>query len=240
MVQYAEIAQMIDHSLLAPNLGEQQLEAGCRLAISYQVATVCTMPYFVQRCSRLLMGTTVLPTTTVGFPHGVHRSSMKLAEALRALDDGAKELDMVVNISKVVSDDWKYVESEIASILEIVHTAGAKLKVIFENCYLDDSHKIELCKICGELGVDWVKTSTGFGSSGATFDDVRLMRQYSPPHVQIKAAGGIRDLESVLRFRQLGVNRIGASRTADILDALRKQLGLAPLQVSQTKDGGTY
>jgi deoxyribose-phosphate aldolase len=228
-ITYPDIANMIDHSLLAPNLTEQQLEAGCRLAVTYGVATVCIMPYFVERCAKLLAGSGVLPTTTVGFPHGAHRSALKQAEALRALDDGAKELDMVVNISKVLSGDWQYVEREIAAVLETVRAAGARLKVIFENCYLAETDKIQLCKICGELGVDWVKTSTGFGPSVATPEDVRLMRRHSPDHVQVKAAGGIRDLDTVMVYRQLGVSRIGASRTAEILNELRSRLGLEPL-----------
>ncbi|GIW94398.1 MAG: deoxyribose-phosphate aldolase [Pirellulaceae bacterium] len=236
-ITYTDIAKMIDHSLLAPNLTERQLEAGCRLAAMYDVATVCIMPYFVERCAKLLSGSGVLPTTTIGFPHGAHRTALKQAESLRALDDGAKELDMVVNISKVLSGDWQYVEREIAAVLETVRAAGARLKVIFENCYLEETHKIQLCKICGELGVDWVKTSTGFGPSGATPDDVRLMREHSPEHVQVKAAGGIRDLDSVMVYRQLGATRIGASRTADILDELRSRLGLEPLggSASDTK-----
>lgn len=226
ILQYEDIAKMIDHSLLVPTLTDQELERGCLEAVRYQVASVCIMPYYLKRCSKLLAGSGVLPSTTIGFPHGVQQSAVKQAEALRAIDDGGKELDMVVNISKVRSGDWNYVEDEIRAIVEVVHLAGSKLKVIFENCYLDDAQKIKLCQICGNLCVDWVKTSTGFGTGGATLEDVRLMRNHTPPHVQVKAAGGIRNLDMLLAFRECGATRVGASRTADILEELRSRLGL--------------
>jgi deoxyribose-phosphate aldolase len=146
---------------------------------------------------------------------------VKVAEARRALDDGGEELDMVVNLSKVLSGDWGYVRDEIAAVKDLCHYRGQKVKVIFENCYLRDEHKIRLCEICGEVRADWVKTSTGYGSGGATDADLKLMRAHSPPHVQVKAAGGVRDLARLLEVRKLGVTRVGASRTADILDACR-------------------
>lgn len=229
---YPEIAKMIDHSLLNPALTQQDLERGIRLAVAYDVATVCIMPYYLARCAQLLRGSTVKPTTTIGFPHGAHCTTVKREEARQALADGAEELDMVVNISAVLSGRWDYVREDIASVLEVTHQAGARLKVIFENCYLNDAQKIRLCEICGELGVDWVKTSTGFGPGGATFEDLALMRKHSPPHVQVKAAGGIRDLDALLRARQIGVTRVGASRTAAILDECRRRLGLPPVQIS--------
>jgi deoxyribose-phosphate aldolase len=224
---------MIDHSLLNPTLTEEELEKGCLDAIRYDVASVCIVPYFVARCSEILSGSGVLPSTTIGFPHGVQSRSVKQAETLRALDDGAKELDAVVNVSKVRSGDWAYVSDELATLVELIHGSGAKVKIIFENCYLSDEQKIRLCRICAELDVDWVKTSTGFGSGGATVEDVRLMREHCPPHVQVKAAGGIRDLDTLLQFRQLGVTRVGASRTSDILEECRRRLGLEPIKVSE-------
>jgi deoxyribose-phosphate aldolase len=133
---------------------------------------------------------------------------------------------MVVNISKVLSEDWEYVRGDIAAVIDVTHARGRKIKVIFENCYLNDEQKIRLCGICGELGADWVKTSTGYGTGGATIEDLRLMRRHSPKHVQVKAAGGIRDLDMVLKVRALGVTRVGASRTADILDECRRRLGM--------------
>jgi len=222
---YADIAGMIDHSLLAPTLTDGELEAGCRLALEYEVASVCILPYALKRCAELLTGSLVQPSTTIGFPHGGHATRVKVAEAERALADGATELDMVVNISKVMSADWDYVRADIEAVLEPTHARRMKLKVIFENCYLQEAQKIRLCEICGELGVDWVKTSTGYGSGGATDEDIVLMKQNSPPYVQVKAAGGVRDLDRLLRVRELGCTRCGASRTKDILDELKRRLG---------------
>jgi deoxyribose-phosphate aldolase len=171
-------------------------------------------------------GKYVQPSTTIGFPHGGHCTSTKLGEVEKALEDGATELDMVINISKARSGDWDYVESEIRVLTDTVHTAGAKIKVIFENAYHDDAAKIRLCEICGGIGVDWVKTSTGYAASGATMEDLKLMRAHSPAGVQVKAAGGIRDLDALLAVREIGVTRAGATRTAAMLDECRKRLGL--------------
>lgn len=222
--RYLDIAKMIDHSLLNPTLTVDQLESGCRLALEYDVASVCILPYYLARCSKLLSGSTVRSSTTVGFPHGGHTTSVKAAEALRALDDGAEELDMVVNISKAVSGDWDYVSSEIRELTELTHDRRQKIKVIFENCYLNDDQKIRLCQICGAAGADWVKTSTGYGGGGATLEDLRLMREHSPKEVQVKAAGGVRDLDRLLVVREIGVTRVGASATRVILDEVRKRL----------------
>jgi deoxyribose-phosphate aldolase len=222
---YHDIAKMIDHSLLSPVLTAKQLEQGCRLALDYDCASVCIMPYALRRCAEILQGSTVKASTTIGFPHGGHTTAVKVAEAERALGDGGHELDMVVNISKVLSEDWGYVRQDIRAVIEVTHARGQKVKVIFENCYLGDHHKIRLCGICGELGSDWVKTSTGYGTGGATIEDLELMRQHSPAHVQVKAAGGVRTLDKLLEVRALGVTRVGASRTADILDECRRRLG---------------
>lgn len=222
---YSDIAKMIDHSLLNPSLSWSELEAGVALAREYDVASVCIMPYALRRCADLLAGSTVAPSTTIGFPHGGHATDTKRAEAGQAVEDGGQELDMVINISKALSGDWTYVRNDIEAVLDVTHGAKRKLKVIFENCYLEDDQKIHLCAICGDLGVDWVKTSTGYGAGGANLDDLRLMREHTPPHVQVKAAGGIRTLDGVLEVRALGVTRVGASRTRDILDELRARLG---------------
>lgn len=220
---YEQIAKMIDHSLLRPTLTVEELEQGIQLARRYQVASVCILPYYVRPCAEQLADSGVLTTTTVGFPHGGHSTRVKLAEARQALQDGAVELDMVVNLSKVLSEDWTYVAEEIRAILDLAHSQQARVKVIFENCYLQDRHKIRLCQICGELGADWVKTSTGYGSGGATLEDLQLMRKHSPPSVQIKAAGGIRTLDMLLAVRALGVSRVGATQTAAILDECRRR-----------------
>lgn len=227
-VTYEQCAAMIDHSLLQPTLTTPDLEAGCRLAVRYNVASVCILPFYLKRATELLAGSSVKPSTTIGFPHGAAATSIMVAEAEKALADGAEELDMVINVSQALSGNWAYVREEIEQVLLVTHAARQKLKVIFENAYLNEEQKIHLCEICGELGVDWAKTSTGFAPSGATPEDVSLMRRHLPDHVQVKAAGGVRDLDSLLAFRALGATRCGASRTKEILDECLRRLGLPP------------
>lgn len=224
---YRDVAKMIDHSLLGPALTTEELEAGIRLALAYDVASVCIVPHALRRCAEALAGSTVKASTTIGFPHGGHTTAIKVAETMRALDDGGEELDMVVNVGRVRSGDWGYVRDEIQAVIEPAHERGGTVKVIFENCYLDEAQKIRLCEICGELRADWVKTSTGYGAGGATEADLRLMRRHSPAHVQVKAAGGIRTLDGLLTARALGASRVGASRTAEILDELKAR-GASP------------
>lgn len=226
---YEDIAKMIDHSLLNPTLSDEDLEAGIQIGLDYNVGSVCIMPYYLKRCAELLADSTVYASTTIGFPHGGHATAIKLAEAERALADGCQELDMVVNISKVLSEDWDYVRADIKAVVDAAHAQGQRVKVIFENCYLEDKHKIRLCEICGEVGADWVKTSTGYGTGGATDADLRLMRQYAPPEVQVKAAGGVRSLDRLLEVREIGVTRVGASRTVKMLTETRERLGLPPI-----------
>ena len=221
---YEQIAKMIDHSLLNPTMTVDDLETGIQVALDYDVASVCIMPYYLKRCAELLAGSTVHASTTIGFPHGGHTSAIKVAEAERALADGCQELDMVVNIGKVLSEDWDYVRADIKGVVDVAHEAGQKVKVIFENCYLEDKHKIQLCKICNEVGADWVKTSTGYGTGGATHEDLKLMRQHAAPEVQVKAAGGVRTLDALLAVRALGVTRVGASRTITMLDECTARL----------------
>lgn len=224
---YADISKMIDHSLLNPTLTVPDLEAGCKLALEYDVASVCILPYYQKRCAEILKGSGVKASTTIGFPHGGHTMAIKLAEARQALTDGCEELDMVVNISQVLSGNWDYVRQEINGVVDLAHNAGQKVKVIFENAYLKDDHKIRLCEICGDVNADWVKTSTGYAPSGATLDDLKLMRKHAPPHVQVKAAGGIRDLDALLAVREIGVSRCGASRTKEMLDETKRRLTTA-------------
>lgn len=223
---YSDVAKMIDHSLLNPTLTMADLEHGISLALAYDVASVCILPYALRMCAERLKGSAVRASTTIGFPHGGHTTAIKLAETKQALADGGEELDMVVNISQVLSGNWAYVRDDIRAVVDETHAAGQKVKVIFENAYLKNEHKIRLCEICAEAGADWVKTSTGYAPSGATDEDLALMRKHSPPHVQVKAAGGIRDLDALLRVRALGVSRCGATRTASMLDDARGRLGL--------------
>lgn len=225
------MAKMIDHSLLQPTLSVDDLESGIQLALAYDVASVCILPYYLKRCSELLAGSSVKASTTIGFPHGGHTTAVKRAEAEQAVADGCEELDMVVNISQVLSGRWDDVQADIAAVIDVAHAAGQKVKVIFENCYLADEHKIRLCEICNEVNADWVKTSTGYGTGGATHDDLKLMRKHAAEHVQVKAAGGVRDFDALLAVRELGVSRCGASRTKDILDECRKRLDMPPIEI---------
>jgi deoxyribose-phosphate aldolase len=222
---YADIAKMIDHSLLQPTLTDADLEKGCLVAREYDVASVCIKPYVVRQGAKWLAGSTVAVGTTIGFPHGSHVTSVKVYEAKQAIDDGARELDMVVNIGKVLGKDWSYVAGDIRGVVEAAHRAGALVKVIFENCFLQNEHKEQLCRICSEVGADYVKTSTGYGDSGASDDDLRLMRRCSAPHVKVKAAGGVRTFDRVLAVRAIGVSRVGATASKAILDECRARLG---------------
>lgn len=222
---YETIARRIDHSLLSPTLTDTELEEGCRLAARYRVASVCIKPYGVAMAAEILRGTGVAVGTTIGFPHGGHAGAVKVFESERAIDDGATELDMVINIGQAIGGRWDVVKSEIASVTDRAHARGAIVKVIFENCYLNDDQKTRLCRICGEVGADYVKTSTGYGSGGSTDADLILMRREAPPHVKLKAAGGIRTLDAAIACARLGCDRIGASKTAEILDELTARLG---------------
>lgn len=229
---------MIDHSLLNPTLTDDDMKAGIQLALAFDVASVCILPCDLKACAEALSGSDVRASTTIGFPHGGNTTAIKVAEAEQAIADGGEELDMVANISKVLSGKWDYVKQDIAAVVEVTHAANQKVKVIFENCYLNDDQKIRLCEICTELGADWVKTSTGYGTGGATHEDLKLMRKYSGDHIQVKAAGGVRDLDALLAVRDLGVTRCGATRTSGMLGEARKRLGLEEIVVSATEVEG--
>ena len=213
------IAKMIDHALLGPTLTDDQLEKECRLALTYKVASVCIKPYYLKRCVEILEGSTVKSSTVIGFPHGGHTTSIKVAEAEEALKNGCEELDVVVNIGKVLSGDWNFVHRDIKALTEVAHNPHHIIKIIFENFYLEDDHKIRLCEICAEVNADYAKTSTGFAGGGATLADIKLMRKHLPSHIQLKASGGIRTLNELLEFQAVGVARIGTSHTAEILEA---------------------
>ena len=228
-----DIAKTIDHSLLRPELDDAFVEAGCRLAATYDVASVCVRPADVRRATALLRGTDVAVGTTIGFPHGNHLTEVKVLEARRALADGATELDMVLQIAALKSGRDADVEADIRAVVEVGHAAGAIVKVIFENAYLTDDEKVRACHLAEAAGADFVKTSTGFAPSGATHDDLRLMRANTSPHVRIKAAGGVRTLDALLAVMELGVTRIGATATeAIILDFRARKAGTASAEAS--------
>ena len=222
------LAKMIDHSLLHPTMTDEQIVAGCELAKKYDVATVCVKPYAIQMSRSVLEGSNVGVCAVVAFPHGNSVTAIKAKETEAALADGATEIDMVVNIGKAMGGDWDYVASEIRALNVAVVAAGAILKVIFENDYLADAQIVKLCEICSGIGVAFVKTSSGYGFvkqangfysyAGATDHHLRLMRAHCPPSVAIKAAGGVRTLGDLLRVRELGVTRIGAITTEQILE----------------------
>jgi deoxyribose-phosphate aldolase len=222
MVTYEEIAGMIDHSLLKPVLTDKEIIEGCKLADKYQVASVCVRPSDVKLAAEILNKSAVLVTTVIGFPHGTTTSFSKLQEAKEAIANGAAELDVVINIGKMKSGAYDYVAADLEPIVEFAHSNDVKIKVIFENCYLTDDEIKKACEICNELDVDWVKTSTGYGSAGADPRQIKIMREHSKPTIQIKAAGGVRTLEHALEMRKLGCTRIGATATAEILMMLKK------------------
>lgn len=219
-VSYDRVAGTIDHSLLRPELTVDDVVAGCALAAAYDVASVCARPADVGRCAGQLAGTMVAVGTVVGFPHGAHATRTKVFEAGLALEDGATELDMVLNIGLLRSGLLADVERDIRAVVEAA-AGHALVKVILENAYLDHDQKVAGCRVSEAAGADFVKTSTGFAASGATLEDLRLMRATVSPHVQVKAAGGVRTLDGLLEVMAVGVTRVGATRTATILDDYR-------------------
>ena len=224
-ITYAQLAKVIDHSLLRPELTEQEVIDGCKLAAHYNTATVCVKPCHVRLAADALRGTDVKTSTVVGFPHGSNLTATKVAEAQSAMDDGALELDMVLNIGALRSGQADFVRADIQTVCEAAHTRGVKVKVIFENAYLNDDQKILACQLCEQAGADWVKTSTGFAPSGATLEDLRLMRANVSEKVQVKAAGGVRTLDAILAVIDVGCTRCGATATAAILDEFERRQG---------------
>lgn len=233
-----DIAKTIDHSLLRPELDDAFVADGCRLAARYDVASVCVRPADVRRAAAMLQGTDVAVGTTVGFPHGNHATDTKLFEARRALEDGATELDMVLLIGALKSGRDQDVLEDIRAVVDVGHAAGAIVKVIFENAYLTEDEKIRACRLTAAANADFVKTSTGFASTGATHDDLRLMRANTPAHIQVKAAGGVRTLDALLEVMALGVTRIGATATETIIEDFRaRKAGRTPAAVSAGAPG---
>lgn len=217
-----QFAKTIDHSLLQPQLTEAEVIAGCELAKQYNVASVCVKPYQVKLAKHLLDKTSVVVSTVVGFPHGSSTTETKSAEARQALSEGATELDMVINYGELRSGNVDYVRNEVKIICDLAHSQQAKVKVIFENSYLNEEQKIAACKLCDEAGADWVKTSTGFAPTGATIADIQLMRANVSERVQVKAAHGVRTLAAALEMIDAGVTRIGATATATMCEDFKK------------------
>jgi deoxyribose-phosphate aldolase len=229
----SELAKMIDHSLLHPTFSDADILAGCELARRYNVATACVKPYAIELACDALKDSDVGVCAVIAFPHGNSSTRIKVQEAGEAASAGATEIDMVVNIGKVLGGEWAYVSEEIQAVNEAVAPQNALLKVIFENDYLQDEHIVRLCEICSQHQVAFVKTSTGYGFvkqangmyayQGATDHHLTLMRQHCPETVQIKAAGGVRTLDDLLRVRALGVTRIGATATAAMLEEAKQR-----------------
>jgi len=220
-----DIAKMIDHSLLKPELTVDEVRRGCEIAKKYDVASVCCAPSALPLVAMLLKGTDIKPTTVIGFPQGYSKTETKVFEAEQAIKDGAVELDMVLNIGKLKSGDFDYVKNDIKAVVDTAHKNKVLVKVILENFYLTDELKKIACKFCEEAGADWVKTSTGFAGGGATIEDLKLMRKAVSKKVQVKAAGGVRDLDMALKVREVGCTRFGATATAAILDECHKRKG---------------
>jgi deoxyribose-phosphate aldolase len=224
---YADVAKTIDHSLLKPELDDQFVEAGCRLAAQYDVASVCVRPRDVARAHKLLAGTDVAVGTVIAFPHGSSKTETKVFESRLALQDGARELDMVIDIGALISGNDKYVQDQIAAVVEVAHAGGALVKVILENAYLTDEQKVRGCRLVEAAGADYVKTSTGFAPTGATLDDLKLMRKSVSSRIGVKAAHGIRTLDALLEVMQVGVTRVGATQTAAMLDDFKSRKAAA-------------
>jgi deoxyribose-phosphate aldolase len=224
---YQQIAKSIDHSLLRPELDDAFITAGCRLAVQYDVASATVRPADVARARSLLKGSNVVVGTVVGFPHGSSTTETKVFEARRAIEAGAREVDMVIDIAGLISGRDDEVREQIAAVVDVAHKSGALVKVILENAYLNDAQKVRGCQLVEAAGADFVKTSTGFAPTGATMEDLALMRRTVSPRVQVKAAGGVRTLDALLAVLDLGVTRVGATATAAILDEFRTRKAAA-------------
>ena len=238
-ITYEQFTKVIDHSLLQPQLTEDDVFVGCKIAKQYDTASVCVKPYHVKLAARLLADTTVVVSTVVGFPHGSATTMTKLIEAKQALEEGAIELDMVINYGQLRSGYIDYVKREVQLICAAAHVNNAKVKVIFENAYLTDEQKIAACKLCDEAGADWVKTSTGFAPTGATVADIKLMRANVSDKVQVKAAHGIRTLAAALEMIDAGVTRIGATATIAMCEDF-KQWRAGELTIEKAEPAGGY
>jgi deoxyribose-phosphate aldolase len=240
---YRDVAKTIDHSLLRPELDDAFIEENVRLALEYDVASVTMRPADVERAVAMTRGSDVKVGTVVGFPHGNHLTATKVFETERALEQGAREIDMVLLIGALKSGRDADVEADIRAVVEPTHAAGGIVKVIFENAYLTDDEKVRACRLTEAAGGDFVKTSTGFAPTGATHEDLRLMRANTSAHIAVKAAGGVRTLDALLAVMAIGVTRIGATATKTILDDYNARKAAGPggaAAGSATPEQGTY
>jgi len=246
-----EIAKMIDHALLHPIMTDDEMIEGCKLAKAYDMSAACVKPMFVSQAYAILQGSSTKVCSVIGFPHGNSTTKMKVAETKQAIKDGATEIDMVIHAGKVLGKDWKYIKKDISAVNKACLKGGAILKVIFENDFIpDQASKIKLCKICNAVKVAFVKTSTGYGYvksssgeynyKGATMEDVKLMRKYCNPGIQIKAAGGIRSLDDLLKYKELGVTRVGTSAGVGMLEEMKKRLGFESIQTTTIEETKGY
>ncbi|MGA2267434.1 MAG: deoxyribose-phosphate aldolase [Bryobacteraceae bacterium] len=223
-----DIARTIDHALLKPDLTCVQVVAGLELAKHYQIASASVRPCDIDLAVRVLDGSLVRPASVSGFPHGSQNTATKLYETRDLLRRGAKEIDMVIAVSKLLSREFQHVQVELLQMSELCHKEGAVLKVILENAYLTDELKIIACRSAERAEVDFVQTSTGFAPSGATIADLKLMRKHLPEEIGIKAAGDLRTVDQVLEARAAGCSRVGTDSTAAILEEWKARLAAAP------------
>ncbi len=223
VISVADIAKMIDHSLLRPTLTDAEFDEGVELVRKYRCATVMVAPYDVPRAVKALAGSGIQVSTVVDFPHGSNLTEAKVFESKLAMDNGVSHLDMVMAVSRMVAGHYDYVEKDIRAVAEAAHARNIPMKVIFETCYLTDEQIVKACQLSEKAGADFVKTSTGYGPAGATLEAVRLMRKSCSSKVQVKPAGGIRTLDDVLAYRKAGATMIGTRGTAAILDEAVKR-----------------
>ena len=213
-----QVAKTIDHSILKPDFTYADVEAGAQLALKYNTASYCIRPMDVAVAAKALAGSTVNVCTVIGFPHGSTTSATKVFETQDAIANGATEIDMVINVSALLSGDYDFVEQDIRGVVDAAHAKGASVKVIFETAFLNDEQIVKACELSEKAGADYVKTSTGFASAGATTHNVALMKQTVGDRLKVKSSGGVRTLDQLIDYMDLGVTRSGCSATEQVLE----------------------
>lgn len=216
----AQFARMIDHTLLKNTAIRKDIELLCSEALEFGFASVCVHPFYVGMCSSILHKSSTKVCTVIGFPHGMHRTGVKIAETMQAIHDGAQEIDMVIQVGALIDGDKDIVWNDIRSVVDTAHQSGAVVKAIIETSVLNEEQKISACEIVSDVGADFIKTSTGFAGGGATIEDIRILRSHVDPDIQVKASGGIRTFEQALAMIQAGATRIGTSSGVAMLSTL--------------------